>query len=92
MTSEDIKHQLIITSSSSSSIRLIRDGCGAKAACFLSIPCQDYTSVVVIFTTELQTLVYDVLPPTIVIADYAIGLEKMSAEEQVFVGAEMKVS
>ena len=30
---------------------------------------------------KLQALVYDILPPTIAIVDYAIGLEKLSANE-----------
>ena len=33
---------------------------------------------------KLQTLVYDILLPTTSIADYAIGLEKLSANEQFF--------
>ena len=32
-------------------------------------------------STKLQALVYDILPPTTAIADYAIGLEKLSANE-----------
>ena len=36
---------------------------------------------------ELQALVYDILPPTTAIIDYAIGLEKPSANGQLFVGA-----
>ena len=37
---------------------------------------------------KLQALVYDILPPTTAITDYAIGLEKMSANGQFFVGAQ----
>ena len=37
--------------------------------------------------TKLQALVYDFLSPTAVIADYAIGLGKLSANEQPFVGS-----
>ena len=33
---------------------------------------------------KLQTLVYDILLPTTSIVDYAIGLEKLSANEQFF--------
>ena len=33
---------------------------------------------------KLQALVCDILPPTIAIVDYAIGLEKMSANEPFF--------
>ena len=40
-----------------------------------------------IVRTELQALVYDILPPTTAIIDYAIGLEKLSANGQLFVGA-----
>jgi len=32
----------------------------------------------------LQALVYDILPSTIAIVDYAIGLEKLSANENSF--------
>ena len=38
---------------------------------------------------KLQALVYDILPPTNVITDYAIGLGKLSANEQFFVGAQI---
>ena len=41
---------------------------------------------------KLQALVYDILPPTTDIADYAIGLEKLSANEQFFDDAETAVS
>ena len=37
---------------------------------------------------KLQSLVYDILPPTTSITDYAIGLEKLSANEQIFVGGD----
>ena len=37
--------------------------------------------------TKLQALVYDFLSPTAVTADYAIGLGKLSANEQPFVGS-----
>ena len=33
---------------------------------------------------KLQALVYDIFPPTSAIADYIIGLEKLSANEQFF--------
>ena len=33
---------------------------------------------------KLQALVYDIVPPTTAILDYAIGLEKLSANEQFF--------
>ena len=35
----------------------------------------------------LQTSVYDILPPTTAIIGYAIGLQKLLANEQIFVGA-----
>ena len=41
---------------------------------------------------ELQALVYDILPPTTAITDYAIGPEKLSANGQFFVGAEIVLS
>ena len=31
---------------------------------------------------KLQALVYDILPPTTAVVDYAIGLENLSANEQ----------
>ena len=37
---------------------------------------------------KLQALAYDILPPTTATIDYAIGLEKLSANEQFFVDAE----
>jgi len=40
----------------------------------------------------LQALVYDIFPPTTATTDYVIGLEKLSANEQFFVGAQMEVS
>ena len=41
---------------------------------------------------KLQALVYDILPSTTAIADYAIGREKLSANEQFFDDAQMAVS
>ena len=41
---------------------------------------------------KLQALVYGILPPTTAIIDQAIGLEKLSADEQFFVGVQMAVS
>ena len=41
---------------------------------------------------KLQALVYDILPPSTAIADYAIGLEKLSANEQFFHDAQTAVS
>ena len=41
---------------------------------------------------RLQVLVYDILPLTTATTDYAIGLGKLSANEQFFVGAQMEVS
>ena len=41
---------------------------------------------------KVQALVYNVLPPATAIVDYAIGLGKLSANEQFFVDAQMVVS
>jgi len=41
---------------------------------------------------KLQALVYDILPSTTAIVDYAIGLEKLSANEQVLDDAQTAVS
>ena len=41
------------------------------------------------YGAKLQALVYNSLPPTTVITDYAIGLEKLSANGKVFEGAQM---
>ena len=42
--------------------------------------------------SDLQALVYDILPPSIAVIDYAIRLEKLSDNKQFFVGAQMGVS
>ena len=42
--------------------------------------------------TQLQALVYDILPPPTAIIDYAIGVEKLSANGQFFVGGQMAVN
>ena len=41
---------------------------------------------------KLQAPVYDIHSPTSTVTDYAIGLEKMSANGQFFLGAPMAVS
>ena len=41
------------------------------------------------YGARLQALVYDFPPPTVVIIDYAIGLEKLLANGKVFDGAQM---
>ena len=41
---------------------------------------------------KLQALVHDILSSTTAIADYAIGLEKLSANEQFFDDAQTAVS
>ena len=41
---------------------------------------------------QLQALVYDFLPPTTAITDDAIGLGKLSANGQVFLGVQTAVS
>ena len=42
--------------------------------------------------SRLQALVYDILPSTAAIVDNAIGLEKLSANEQFFDDAQTAVS
>ena len=41
---------------------------------------------------KLQALPYNILPPTTALVDYAVGLEKLSANEQFFDDAQMAVS
>ena len=41
---------------------------------------------------QLQALIYDVLPPTTAVTDYAIGLERLSANGQFLVGAQMAIT
>ena len=41
---------------------------------------------------KLQALVYDILPSTSAVVDYAIGLEKLSANKKVFHDAQTAVS
>ena len=43
-------------------------------------------------TAKLQALVYDILPSTTAVFSYAIGSRKLSANEQLFVGAQTVVS
>ena len=45
----------------------------------------------VVLAAKLQALVYDILPPSTALLDYAIGLENPSANEQIFVGAQLAV-
>ena len=40
---------------------------------------------------KFQAQVYDIIPPTAAILDYAIVLEKLPANGQFFVGAQMTV-
>ena len=49
---------------------------------------EDYTNS----KTKLQALVYDILPSTTAVFSYAIGSRKLSANEQVFFGAQTVVS
>ena len=42
--------------------------------------------------SKLQALVYDTLSPTSAIIGYAFGLQKLLANRQFFIGAQMKVS
>ena len=46
----------------------------------------------VYFGSKLQALVYDILPSTTAEFSYSIGSRKLSANEQVFVGAQTMVS
>ena len=41
---------------------------------------------------DIQALVYDILPSTTATLDYAIGLEKLSANRQFFVDAQTAVN
>ena len=42
--------------------------------------------------SKLQVLVYDILPSTTAVFNYATGSRKLSANEQFFVGAQTVVS
>ena len=46
----------------------------------------------VVLAAKLQALVYDILPPSTAILDYAIGLEKLSANQHIFVGSQLAES
>ena len=48
-------------------------------------------SIIVVFVVKLQAVVYDILPSTIAVFSYVIGLRKLSANEQIFVGAQTVV-
>ena len=41
---------------------------------------------------QTPSMVYDILPPTTATFDYAVGLERLSANEQFFDDAQMAVS
>ena len=41
---------------------------------------------------KLQAVMYDILPPTTAIIDYAAVLEKLSANGQLFTGVQMAIS
>ena len=45
-----------------------------------------------LFGVKLQALVYDILPSTTAVFNYAIGSTKLSANEQFFVGTQTVVS
>ena len=49
-------------------------------------------SKTVLTVPKLQALVYDILPPTTAVTDYAIVIENLSANRQFFVGVHMAVS
>ena len=53
---------------------------------------QSGLSVGVRVEASLQALVYDTLPSTAAVFSYAIGSRKLSANEQIFVGAQTVVS
>ena len=48
---------------------------------------QDHT-----LRAKLRAMLYDLLPPTTAIVDYAVSLEKLSANEQFFDDTQMAVS
>ena len=54
--------------------------------------CQKSQNVTTGSTPSHQALVYDILPPTTDVVDYAIGLENLSANEQFFDDAQTAVS
>ena len=55
-------------------------------------PFQTQREVLVLGTTKLQALVYDILPSTTAVFSYTIGSRKLSVNEQFFVGAQTVVS
>ena len=59
--------------------------------CRLAVPRQCRRSDV-IDIAKLQELVYDILPLTTAITDYALGLGKLSANGEFFPGAQIVVS
>ena len=62
--------------------------CNEAVACSFCIQ----RNYIHLFTRKLQALIYAILPPTTAITDYAIGLEKLLANGQFFVGAQMVLS
>ena len=62
-------------------LEVIGNGNSALWICVGHTPCD-----------KLQALVYDILPSTTAVFSYAIGLSKLSANEQFFVGARTVVS
>ena len=57
----------------------------------LKIRIEDWYWVLMV-SSKLQALVYDILPSTTAVFSYAIGPRKLSANEQFFVGAQTVVS
>ena len=74
---------------------------GAPSACSLcdcnqedeQVPHVEHTltRTLAVANAKFQAQVYDIPPPTTAIVDYAIGLEKLSASEQVFDDRELKL-
>ena len=51
-----------------------------------------WVNVVPGHSLKCQAVVYNNLPPTTAVTDYAIGLRKLPANGQFFIGAQMAVS
>ena len=85
MSSEDIKHQLII---------IIKSTFDGPITQLLSVLCILIDVLLDAHAKggKLQALVYDILPSTTAVFSYAIGSRKLSANKQFFVGAQTVVS
>ena len=71
---------------SSPDVLVIKDCCGVCVSVSLSVNSPVHSS------SKLQALVYDIPPSTTAVFSYAIGLRKLSANEQFLVGAQTVVS